>query len=161
MTQSYCLDNYGKVMVNFQKTYKVYINHTDAGGIVYHANHLVFFENCRRDWLTTLDYDGYFLSLDDDANTESRKAVHFVVSHADITYHTPLLVDDELAVTVDEVRIRPASLMIHQSIYRPNQNKPATTATITLACVINDKKTIRPHRLPKKFVQTLISATAV
>lgn len=64
-------------------------------------------------------------------------------------------------VTVDEVRIRPASLMIHQSIYRPNQNKPATTATITLACVINDKKTIHPHRLPKKFVQTLISATAV
>lgn len=161
MTQSYCLDNCGKVMVNFQKTYKVYINHTDAGGIVYHANHLVFFENCRRDWLTTLGYDGYFLSLDGDADTKSHKAVHFVVSHADITYHTPLLVDDELAVTVDEVRIRSASLMIHQSIYRPNQNKPATTATITLACVINDKKTIHPHRLPKKFIQTLISATAV
>ena len=66
------------------------------------------------------------------------------------TYHTPLLVDDELAVTVDEVRIRPASLMIHQSIYRPNQNKPATTATITLACVINDKND-SPHRLPKNL----------
>lgn len=27
----------------FAKDYNVYINHTDAGGIVYHANHLVFF----------------------------------------------------------------------------------------------------------------------
>jgi acyl-CoA thioester hydrolase len=26
----------------FAKDYNVYINHTDAGGIVYHANHLVF-----------------------------------------------------------------------------------------------------------------------
>lgn len=26
----------------FATDYNVYINHTDAGGIVYHANHLVF-----------------------------------------------------------------------------------------------------------------------
>ena len=38
----------------FATDYNVYINHTDAGGIVYHANHLVFFENCRRDWFTKL-----------------------------------------------------------------------------------------------------------
>lgn len=145
-------------MVNFQKTYKVYINHTDAGGIVYHANHLVFFENCRRDWLTTLGYDGYFLSLDD-AKSGSKQAVHFVVSQADLVYHTPLLVDDELTVTVDEVRIRPASLVVRQSIYRPNQDKPATTAMITLACVINDRKTIRLQRLPENFVHTLMNAT--
>lgn len=44
----------------FSNHYKVYINHTDAGGIVYHANHLTFFENCRRDWLTSLGFDGYF-----------------------------------------------------------------------------------------------------
>ena len=44
----------------FSTTYKIYINHTDAGGIVYHANHLIFLENCRRDWLASLGFDGYF-----------------------------------------------------------------------------------------------------
>ena len=39
----------------FSTNYSIYINHTDAGGIVYHANHLVFFENCRRDWFTKLN----------------------------------------------------------------------------------------------------------
>ena len=49
----------------FATDYNVYINHTDAGGIVYHANHLVFFENCRRDWFTKLGLNGYFLQTDD------------------------------------------------------------------------------------------------
>lgn len=47
----------------FTKNYNVYINHTDAGGIVYHANHLVFFENCRRDWFGELNLNGYFCRL--------------------------------------------------------------------------------------------------
>ncbi len=144
----------------YQKNYKVYINHTDAGGIVYHANHLTFFENCRRDWLASLGYDGYFFDLSDDGegtvNTHGQGgAVHFVVSQAELKYIAPLLVDDELSVTVDSLTIKPASLILSQSIYRPDSDKPATTGSITLACVRNDGKAIRPHRLPTSFVQTL------
>ncbi|VEG13543.1 thioesterase family protein [Moraxella cuniculi] len=147
----------------FQKNYKVYINHTDAGGIVYHANHLTFFENCRRDWLTTLGYDGYFFDLSaDNHNPQSshHAAVHFVVSHATLDYHTPLFVDDELCVTVDSYQLRPASLIIQQSIYRPNQEKAATLGMITLACVQNDGNKIRPYRLPAAFVHALQSTHA-
>ena len=61
----------------FATDYNVYINHTDAGGIVYHANHLVFFENCRRDWFTKLALNGYFLQTNDG------QIQHFVVSQAD------------------------------------------------------------------------------
>ncbi len=147
-------------MAIYQKNYKVYINHTDAGGIVYHANHLTFFENCRRDWLASLGYDGYFFDLSDDgdstANTHGQGgAVHFVVSQANLKYIAPLLVDDELIVTVDSLTIKPASLILSQSIYRPDSDKPATTGSITLACVRNDGKAIRLHRLPASFVQTL------
>ncbi|WP_294035386.1 thioesterase family protein [uncultured Moraxella sp.] len=149
----------------YQKNYKVYINHTDAGGIVYHANHLTFFENCRRDWLASLGYDGYFFDLSDDgegtANTHGQGgAVHFVVSQAELKYIAPLLVDDELSVTVDSLTIKPASLILSQSIYRPDSDKPATTGGITLACVRNDGKAIRPHRLPISFVQTLKSLSS-
>ncbi|MFC0820776.1 thioesterase family protein [Moraxella marmotae] len=145
----------------FCNTYKVYINHTDAGGIVYHANHLVFFEHCRRDWLTSLGYDGYFFDLiNDDTELTTNgynKAVHFVVSHADLAYHSPLFVDDVLSVCIDDIIIRPASLILYQSIYRANQPKAATTAKITLACVQNDGQKIRPYRLPMSFVNRLNS----
>ncbi|MDO4894340.1 thioesterase family protein [Moraxella sp.] len=141
-------------MAIFEKIYKVYINHTDAGGIVYHANHLTFFENCRRDWLTTLGFDGYFFNLDDTSQAKHglSGAVHFVVSEANLKYRTPLLVDDELSVRIDDVIVKPASLILHQSIHRPNQDKAATTGIITLACVRNDGKQITPCRLPSSFI---------
>ncbi len=144
----------------YQNNYKVYINHTDAGGIVYHANHLTFFENCRRDWLTSLGFDGYFFDLAD-ANDGSGAsatshgqggAVHFVVSHAEISYISPLLVDDMLSVRVDSIIQKPASLILHQSIYRPDSIKAAATGIITLACVKNDGKSVKPHRLPAVFI---------
>lgn len=143
----------------FTKNYKVYINHTDAGGIVYHANHLTFFENCRRDWLTSLGFDGYFFDLSalDATSTQNAHhgAVHFVVSQANLQYHSPLLIDDELTVSIESIQVRPASLILQQNIYRPNQSKPATTSTITLACVHNDGKNIVPHRLPATFITRL------
>lgn len=144
----------------YHKSYKVYINHTDAGGIVYHANHLTFFENCRRDWLASLGYDGYFFDLSDGGEGVANRhgqggAVHFVVSAATLKYLMPLLVDDELTVTVDSVIVKPASLILHQSIYRADGDQPATTGNITLACVRNDGKIIRPHRLPDQFATTI------
>ena len=137
--------------------YKVYINHTDAGGIVYHANHLTFFENCRRDWLTSLGFDGYFFEMDGTADgTDGQQGkVHFVVSRADLTYKLPLLVDDNLVVTIADVVKKSASLIITQHIYRNDDDfkngKIATTGVITLACVMNGEHGIRPCRLPMAF----------
>ncbi|MDO4250521.1 MAG: thioesterase family protein [Moraxella sp.] len=129
---------------------KVYINHTDAGGIVYHANHLTFFENCRREWLGSMGFGSYFLTLDEDT-------LHFVVSHAELTYHAPLLVDDALSVTIDKVIQKPASLILHQSIYRKQPiPQKASSAIITLACVKNSSNGIRPTRLPAAFLDKLV-----
>ncbi|MDO5651316.1 MAG: hotdog domain-containing protein [Moraxella sp.] len=137
----------------FRANYKVYINHTDAGGIVYHANHLTFFENCRRDWLTFLGFDGYF--FDDVGNADDKGKVHFVVSGAELKYKLPLLVDDMLIVCVDKAISKSASLVVYQSIYRSEDDliagKVASTGVITLACVCNSSTGIRPHRLPANF----------
>ncbi|STZ55421.1 Acyl-CoA thioester hydrolase YbgC [Moraxella lacunata] len=141
----------------FSNHYKVYINHTDAGGIVYHANHLTFFENCRRDWLTSLGFNGYFFDTDGTADgTDGQQGkVHFVVSRADLTYKLPLLVDDNLVVAITDVTKKSASLIMTQHIYRSdddfNQGKVATIGVITLACVMNSEHGIRPCRLPMTF----------
>lgn len=140
----------------FFATYKVYINHTDAGGIVYHANHLTFFENCRRDWLASLGFDGYFFNQTKEGLQES---IHFVVSRANICYKQPLLIDDKLIVSIDKLTINAASLVVEQSIYRSHDdfaaNKSASAATITLACVCHHQTGMRPHRLPAALLLAL------
>lgn len=141
----------------FTQRYKVYINHTDAGGIVYHANHLTFFENCRRDWLTSLGFDGYFFDTDGTANGTNGHTgkVHFVVSGANLSYKIPLLIDDVLVVSVHKVVKKSASLILTQHIYRNEHDflagKVATIGIITLACVSNGEHGIRPCRLPVAF----------
>ena len=139
----------------FFANYKVYINHTDAGGIVYHANHLTFFENCRRDWLSSLGFDGYFFNqagaAQQGASAQAGK-VHFVVSRADLVYKLPLLVDDVLVVTVHDMVKKSASLILTQHIYRSkadfDQGLIASTGLITLACVEHTAHGLRPCRLP-------------
>lgn len=141
----------------FSNHYKVYINHTDAGGIVYHANHLTFFENCRRDWLASLGFDGYFFGADGavDETSGQQGKIHFVVNHADVKYKSPLFVDDNLIVTITDVVKKSASLIITQHIYRDendfNHAKVATIGVISLVCVTNGKQGIRPCRLPMAF----------
>ena len=158
----------------FTKNYNVYINHTDAGGIVYHANHLVFFENCRRDWFGELNLNGYFLQTDDG------EIQHFVVSQADLQYQRAILLDEVISVRIDKVELKPASIIFYQSIYRnspdslssdyANSNANASSllssGKIVIACVQNQVKTkplsnskadtavasatpMRPIRVPK------------
>ncbi len=124
----------------FATDYKVYINHTDAGGIVYHANHLVFFENCRRDWFTELGLNGYFLQ------TDSGDVQHFVVSQADLQYKRAILLDEVINVRIDKVELKPASMIFYQSIHRHTpdgssinkaNNSLLSCTKIVIACVQN------------------------
>lgn len=135
----------------FAVDYHVYINHTDAGGIVYHANHLVFFENCRRDWFTTLGLNTYFLQ------TDNGQIQHFVVSQVELQYRKAIFLDEKISVRIDKVELKPASIIFHQSIHR---NFPAnssinsnltdnetnakasllSSAKIVIACVQNQAK---------------------
>ncbi|MDO4427303.1 MAG: YbgC/FadM family acyl-CoA thioesterase [Moraxella sp.] len=125
----------------FSHPYKVYISHTDAGGIVYHANHLTFFEHCRRDWLTSLGFDSYFL---DDGR-------HFVVKNVTLDYKEALLLDETLIVSIDTVLAKNATLILTQSIYKNQkdleQKKAAAAAVITLTCVRHENGRIRPCRI--------------
>ena len=158
----------------FTKNYNVYINHTDAGGIVYHANHLVFFENCRRDWFGELNLNGYFLQTDDG------EIQHFVVGQADLQYKRAILLDEVISVRIDKVELKPASIIFYQSIHRhspdslspdhansnANANSLLSSGKIVIACVQNQVKTkplsnskadtavasampMRPIRVPK------------
>jgi acyl-CoA thioester hydrolase len=170
----------------FATDYNIYINHTDAGGIVYHANHLVFFENCRRDWFSKIGLNGYFLQ------TDAGQVQHFVVSQAQLQYRRAIFLDEVINVRIDKVELKPASIIFYQSIHRhlavddqqqdtQQQVKPAdsllSSTKIVVACVQNQVKSesttatesavpaavasatpIRPIRVPKKLYDIIQQA---
>lgn len=76
----------------FEWPIRVYWEDTDAGGIVFYANYLKFFERARTEWLRALGIGQQVL--------REQTGGMFVVSETTLKYHRPARLDDELVVTV-------------------------------------------------------------
>lgn len=149
----------------YANQYRIYLEDTDAGGIVYHANHLKLFERCRRDWLRELGMTSYFYQAHSAEaashvthHSDSGKAdIQFVVSQANIRYLRPILLDSEVTVVIEAADCKSASLQLEQRIYDSHQQL-LSQAEISIVCVATSKDEkgqtqVRPTRLPKAFVQ--------
>lgn len=122
----------------FQHPLRVYIEDTDAGGIVYYVNYLKFMERARTEYLRSLNFEHYLLSGDD---------YQFVVHSAEIQYLRPARMDDALIATAQIMEIHRASLIFKQKITRDMDI--LCTATIKIACI--SSSTLRPRALPEKL----------
>lgn len=89
---------------------RVYWEDTDAGGVVYYANYLKFFERARTEWLRRL-------GLEQHALRESTGGV-FVVSEAAIKYHRSARLDDALSITLRLQQAGKASVVFVQQAWR-------------------------------------------
>ena len=89
---------------------RVYYQHTDAGGMVFHANYLSFMECARTELLQSLGFDLGELSR--------RDHVLFVVHSAQIAYHKPALLNDALTVTASVKQVGRARLVFDQTVMR-------------------------------------------
>jgi tol-pal system-associated acyl-CoA thioesterase len=79
---------------NFFATYRIYFEDTDAGGVVYYANYLKFFERARTDFLRALN-----ISQSELAAMEN---LIFVVRKCQIEYISPAKLDDLVKVRFTE-----------------------------------------------------------
>ncbi|MEO8170898.1 MAG: tol-pal system-associated acyl-CoA thioesterase [Oxalobacteraceae bacterium] len=121
---------------NFSWRVRVYYEDTDAGGIVFYANYLKFFERARSEWLRSAGIQQQALM-----HTES---VMFVVASTAVDYHAPAQLDDELTLTVVVERLGRASVQFIQQAWRGEQL--LTSGRIKVACV--DVKSFRPRQIP-------------
>ena len=99
---------------------RVYWEDTDAGGIVFYANYLKFFERARTEWLRSLGVEQRRLR-------ENTGGV-FVVGETNVRYHQAARLDDELLVTASIEEIGRASLIIAQCAFL-HGNGPAAAAS--------------------------------
>ena len=94
----------------FRWRLRVYWEDTDAGGVVFYANHLKFFERARTEWLRSLGHEQEALRRD--------HGTLFVVSETALRYLRPARLDDLLDVTVEVLESRGASMRLAQQAWR-------------------------------------------
>lgn len=129
---------------------RVYWEDTDAGGIVFYANYLKFFERARTEWLRHLGLGQQAL--------RDQVGGMFVVSETQVQYHRPARLDDLLLVTALVREAGRASLTIEQRalLQPPLAGDPATLlceGTIRIGWV--DARNLRPQRIPAQVLVAL------
>ena len=129
-------------------TLRVYWEDTDAGGLVYYANYLKFFERARTEWLRAL-------GIEQQALKEQTGAM-FVVADVQVRYLVPARLDDLLRVTVKVLANRHASIQIEQQAWRGETL--LAEGSVRVGCV--DANTLRPRRMPAAVLDAIESNRA-
>jgi acyl-CoA thioester hydrolase len=122
---------------------RVYWEDTDAGGIVFYANYLKFFERARTEWLRSLGVS--------QSTLKEVGGGMFVVSETSVRYLAPARLDDELIVTAQLEAGGRASLIISQKAYKGDAL--LCDGTIRIGWV--DAATLRPGRIPPAILHAL------
>ena len=128
----------------FEFPVRVYWEDTDAGGIVFYANYLKFFERARTEWLRALGLEQQAL--------RAQTGGMFVVSETQVKYHRPAQLDDLLRVTARLAEPGRASLVIAQEAWR--DGGLLCEGTIRIGWV--EAERLRPARIPSVILERLL-----
>ena len=115
---------------------RVYYEDTDAGGIVYYANYLKFFERARTEWLRSLGIHQHDLL--------AIEGVAFVVRSATIDYAAAARLDDQLTLHLSIEKLGRASVKFVQQAWRGDTL--LSSASVKVGCV--DAATMLPRSIP-------------
>ena len=133
--------------MSFAFPIRVYWEDTDAGGIVFYANYLKFFERARTEWLR-------HLGIEQQALREATGGM-FVVVETQLKYHRPAQLDDLLTVNASMLNKGRSSMVIAQQAWRQ-----ATTPVLLCEGSIRigwvQASTLKPERIPSSILERLI-----
>jgi tol-pal system-associated acyl-CoA thioesterase len=130
------------VSAEFSLALRVYIEDTDAGGIVYYVNYLKFMERARTEFMRSMGFGKRFIFNEE---------LMFVVRKVAVDYHLPARLDDALTATAAIAKLGGASMVMRQQVLRGDEVLAA--GDVTIACV--DQKTLKPKRLPAQMMNRL------
>ncbi len=135
----------------FQLPIRIYWEDTDAGGIVFYANYLRFFERARTEWLRSFGLSQQVL--------REQTGGMFVVTDVRLRYLQPARLDDQLWVTAHLQEKGRASLTIGQQALlnrehmNPSEPVLLNEATVRIGWV--DAATMRPSRIPATILERI------
>lgn len=144
----------------FEFPIRIYWEDTDAGGIVFYANYLKFFERARTEWLRSLGIGQQTL--------REQTGGMFVVTHSQVRYLRPARLDDELIVTAQLQEAGRASLTILQRALLKAEQHDGSGMTENASVLLSegtirigwvDAATLKPARIPSPLLDQLSSTS--
>ena len=131
-------------MKEFSLPIRVYIEDTDAGGIVYYVNYLKFMERARTEFVRhfVLEHSAML-----------RERILFVVHSANVRFLNPARIDDELVVTASIVKLGRANMVFGQSVRRADNGLALCEGTVKIACI--NAETMKPCAIPEDMYSAI------
>jgi 4-hydroxybenzoyl-CoA thioesterase/acyl-CoA thioester hydrolase len=128
-------------LAEFRLPIRVYVEDTDAGGIVFYANYLKYMERARTELMRSLGFDKPAL-FDD---------MQFVVTDVSLKYHSPAILDDQISVTAVLSKASRVTFQMTQQVFRGDEL--LVEGWVKVACVNSTTK--RPQGMPKPRLNAL------
>ena len=123
--------------------FRIYYADTDAGGVVYHARYLDYFERGRTEFLRECGLSVRELHEQD---------CIFPVVRVEIDYRAPARLDDLLRVETELLELGRTSFTFGQRVVRVSDGRTLVEGRIVLVCVGQGMKA---KRLPAQLIATL------
>ena len=130
-------------MHEFNYKLKVFYEDTDAGGVVYYANYLKFFERARTDAISNIGLSNKKL-LDE-------YGVFIIVKSCNVEYLKPAKLEDQLEIKSSIISISNTSFRMKQKAFRDQEL--ITDCEIHLVIV---DKSGRPTKIPDILKEKII-----
>ena len=122
---------------------RVYYEDTDAGGVVFYANYLKFFERARTEMLRSFGFEQDQLMADE--------KVIFVVRSVQVDYLKPARFNEQIVASAKIIENKKTSLIFEQVITR--QQDVLCRGIIRIACL--DAETMKPKLIPVAISEQL------
>jgi len=123
---------------------RIYLEDTDAGGIVYHASYLRFMERARTELLRSVGLE--------QSQGFSQNA-SFVVHSMNVRFHSPARLDDELLVTCVVREAKGASVIFDQEVRAHATGECHASVEVRVAYIERDNH--RPKRIPRELIERM------
>ena len=124
----------------FRWPVRVYYEDTDAGGVVYHASYVAFYERARTEMLRHHHFSQQDLLAE---------RVAFVVRRMTVDYLAPARLDDLLEIQSEITLMRGTSMVFTQRTVNA-ETTVLNEAEVLIVCV--DPHLMKPRALPKSIV---------
>ncbi len=123
--------------------FRIYYEDTDAGGVVYHANYLHYFERGRTEYLRERGLAVAALA---------ERGYIFPVVRLEIEYRSPAFLDDLVRVETEVLEVGKTSFTLGQQVVRAVDGKLLADGKVTLVCA---SSAMKARRLPEELFQAL------
>ena len=128
-------------MSGFSLPVRVYLEDTDAGGIVFYANYLKFFERARTEFVRLHGFE---------MRQTLKLGISFVVSELQMRYFASAYLDDELKVGVETLELKNSYFQVRQWVERCSEpGRVLVEGVVKVACV--DLESGRPRKMPSEL----------